>query len=622
MLKMARARLVELAVAGLLAVCLALLKGRYLGIGHDSLLYLGQVLEYLYPESLQHDLFFIYGSQASFTVFPWLVARLAEYVGYGAVFIWLSAIGLGAFWFASWGLVVRLLPGESGFYGLLALLLLPSSYGAWEIFHYAEPFLTGRTFAEPLSLFALMLLVSGRCWVAAIVGLVAVAMHPLQALPAGVVAWLWLAAGDRRWLHALWALAGTVALGALAPQWHFLFDVMDAQWRAQVMLRSAHVFLGNASVGDWYYLLTDMFVVAVAFGYAQGVLRRYLGSVLVASIALVLLSLLLVDALHLAWPARLQLWRVHWLLHWSAMMVLPWLGLVIWSTFSWRRIGLFACVVALGFLPGAAHPLTPGIALLYLAWPRLEHHLGPGIQNMLVLSVMGAAFAHVLGQAISLLPPWQGAMSGFWLGRLAENLMPIWLVPAVVVGIWLWRKGRGKGLLGGVLIIGGGCAFLQWDGRPPIQRDFTDMQPQEPPPFGVEVAPDAQLLWLGEVLPVWSVMKRPSYISSPQMAGIVFSRRTSMEAFRRKEQMHVRDGGGRDCRLVVLPDEPYTRCKPDEAAIRNACGQAGGALAFVVLPYRLRSAPVGTWVPSRRNAGAYHLYACKNLLVQGTGSGE
>ena len=612
-------RLRRLAVV-LLVLSLVLLKGRYLGIWHDSILYLGQVQALLQPEVFRRDLFFAYGGQASFTLLPWMIAGLVEHAGAGAAFIGLSILGVGAFWCASWVLLRTLLPRPHGFHGLLALLLLPSSYGAWEIFRYAEPFLTGRTFAEPLALLALALLVSGRHWAAAAIGLAATAMHPLQALPAAVVSWMWLLAADRRWLHGLWLVVAGLVSGMLLPQWGFLFERMDPQWQAQVMQRSAHVFLSKADVTDWYYLLTDLFIGTVAFGHAQGALRRYLGATLAASVVMLLASLLLADGMRLAWPAGLQLWRVHWLLHWSAMVVLPWLGWELWKGGSWMRVGVFAGVVLLGFLPGAAHPLVPGVALLFLAWPWLERRVGTGVQRALALLVFAVALMHVLDQASMLLPPWQGWVTGSWLAQLVGNLRPVWLVPVVAAGVWVWRTGRGQRLLLALVACGASYALLHWDGRPPSQHDFTDGRNGELP-FGVDVAHDAQVFWLDEVLPTWSVLGRASYVSSPQMAGIVFSRQTSMEAFRRKEQLHVRGGKGRDCRLVVLPDEPHVRCRPDEEALRNACRQAQGELAYFVLPYRLGSVAAGTWKPPREDAGTYHLYACEDLLARAGASG-
>jgi hypothetical protein len=53
---------------------LLLLTHAYSGIRHDSILYFGQALLQLDPSTFSKDLFFEFGSQAQFTVFPQLMA--------------------------------------------------------------------------------------------------------------------------------------------------------------------------------------------------------------------------------------------------------------------------------------------------------------------------------------------------------------------------------------------------------------------------------------------------------------------------------------------------------------------------------------------------------------------
>ena len=54
----------------LLGLALLLLLHRYAGIRHDSILYLGQVQMERHPEALGQDLFFLYGSQSRYSLFP------------------------------------------------------------------------------------------------------------------------------------------------------------------------------------------------------------------------------------------------------------------------------------------------------------------------------------------------------------------------------------------------------------------------------------------------------------------------------------------------------------------------------------------------------------------------
>ena len=604
--------------ASLLAVVLLLLFHPYRGILHDSTIYAGQVLALLDPVPFAHDLFFTYGSQAQFSLFPSVVARLVQILGLGSAFLWLTLAGLLAFVIASWGLLRQLLPESSRFPALLALLLLPASYGAWGILSYAEPFLTGRSFAEPLCLAALAALIGQRRTLAGLLGLAALALHPLQAGPALVIGWLWLAQQDHRWLHLLWLpiLAGAVCFAL--PQLSFLTARMDALWFQQVWDRNLVVFYSHSGIGDWNYLLKDAFVVAVATRHAASPLRRYLISVLAASLLLFGFGLALADGLHLTWLAGVQLWRVHWLLHWTATAILPWLCIHLWrhSTHDKLRLLVFVCAVILGLMPSAAHPMFLITALLYWVWPWLSQRIGLTLQRILAMLCLGIALIYVLPNTLAL-TPW-GAPLGTtrWVDALMQPRLPAaLLLPAVLAVLWLWQRyatTRLHWILLPALFFGALLSGYQWDQRSALQRAFTD-QPHDAQPFGINIAHDAQVLWLGNLLPAWSVLHRPHYIQQQQLSGIVFNRATSIEGYRRKELLHVKDGQGQDCRIVVFPKEPFIACKPDATAVRQACENSQGELTYIVLYYPLNRLAAGIWAPNNGAESTYYLYACRDL---------
>ena len=156
------------------------------------------------------------------------------------------------------------------------------------------------------------------------------------------------------------------------------------------------------------------------------------------------------------------------------------------------------------------------------------------------------------------------------------------------------------------------AAILQWDQRTSINRAFTSAPAK---PFGIDIPRDGQMQWIGGLLPTWDVLHRAHYIDQQQLAGIVFNRGTAAEGFRRKALLHVMDGAGHECRIVTFPLEPHPTCKPDLAAVRNACVRTHGELDYFVLPYRLPVAPLGIWSPLGAGQPGYHLYACRDLLA-------
>jgi len=602
----------------MLATSLLLWFHPYRGIWHDSAVYLGQALALLHPDAFKHDLFFAFGSQAAYTVFPNALAWLIERLDSGPVFLWLALLGLLAFLFASWQLIRKLLPESVRLPGLLALILLPASYGAWGILSYAEPFLTGRSFAEPLVLAGLAALVGGRTWLAGCLCALAIALHPLQAPSIIALAWFWAVQRDRRWLHLLWSVPLALLACLLVPRLHFLVARMDSLWFGQVWQRSLVVFYTHSAPADWFYLLKDVFIAGVAAHHARGILRRYLIAVLAATATLFAAGIVLSDLLHLAWPSALQLWRVHWVLHWSATALLPWICVHLWrqDPAGWPRLLVFASVVVLGLIPAAAHPAVPALALLYLAWPRLEAHVSLPLRQLIGLLSAAIACWHLAPQAWRLLP-WAGPTEMLpWTDAISQPRMPALLaLLAALAAAWAWHRASDRTrmlslpLLGLLLVYAAG----RWDQQSDLQRVFTSTMPNDGP-FGVRILPHEQVLWLGNLLPAWSVLHRPHYIQQQQLSGIVFNRQTSIEGFRRKALMDVTDGKGNDCRIVVFPKDPYAACKPDDTAMRQACARARGQLSWFVLYYPLRAPTRGTWTPGDGTSGTYYLYACQDFI--------
>ena len=91
------------------------------------------------------------------------------------------------------------------------------------------------------------------------------------------------------------------------------------------------------------------------------------------------------------------------------------------------------------------------------------------------------------------------------------------------------------------------------------------------------------------------------------------NRATSIEGYRRKELLHVKDGQGQDCRIVVFPKEPFIACKPDATAVRQACENSQGELTYIVLYYPLNRLAAGIWAPNNGAESTYYLYACREL---------
>ncbi len=607
------------AATAILAALTALLLARpYMGVWHDSTLYLGQVLALLHPESFRHDLFFAYGSQGEYTLFPRLLAPLLAHVSADRAFLWLTLACLCMFLWASHALLSRLLPKPWAYAGLLALALLPKAYSMEKGISYAEPFLTGRSMAEPLLLGGLALLLAGQRWPALLTGLAAAALHPLQALPAFVVAWAWLALGDRRWWHAAWSAVPAVLVSLYWPDLaRHVWLRFDPAWYAELQLRDTVTFYFSSGYVNSFNLLTDVFLLGLVGSFATPATRRFVSAVLVAT-ALLMAACWIANSTWLAWFSALQLWRVAWLAHWTAMATLPWLCLQLWRRdreTARHRLLLFAALLAMGLVPSDAHPLLPAAIALYLALPRLSRWLSLPSLWMISGSIAVLAAWHLL--VMLQIPLFFSSM----LDRPMETHGRAWAMVSlllIVVGLFCvpgWQRlspaRRGLG------VIGIACLFLlaacTWDRRPAPQRQFTQMAPAMPL-FGVRLHPADQVLWPDGLLPTWNLMHAAHYLNLQQIAGGVFNRATSEEGHRRKRLLEVHDRLGKPCPLVVHPRENRTRCQPDEAALLEACRRTAGELDYVVSTLVFHVPPRGSWKIPKSHQNPFHLYACADML--------
>lgn len=606
--------------AALLVCSLILLLRPYQGIWHDSILYLGQALAVLHPEPFGHDIFFAHGSQASYTLFPRGLAWLIERTDLGNTFLWLTLLGMASFLVGSLALVRMLLPAGARLPALLGLVLLPAYYGAWNILSYGEPFLTARTFAEPLVLVGIAAWLNERRLLAVAVLSVAVSLHPLQALPVVAAGWCWLLQGDRRWAHAAWLVPIAVAACLIFFPQSRTMAQLDPVWYSQVVLRNPITLYFTSGPSNWYNLLADAFILSVASRFCAERTRRCLLAVLGATALLATSQLMLVDGLKLAWFTALQPWRVHWLLHWFAMAMLPWACVQLWQQREeggWTRPALFAASVMLGTLPSAAHPLAPGAILLYALWPSVTKRTGRTTQKFISGGVLCIACIHVVQQLQ--LPIRMAALLDY---QTAPSEAGHWLIATMTLGLALpalaWRKLLPHVRVFCLLLTVAACvhAGTQWDQRSDLQRLFTQGQATKHSfAFAGLLRDSDQVLWIGAgPLPSWNLLHRAHYMDQVQMAGLVFNRATAIEGMRRKDRLHVTDGRGQDCRLVVYPFEPYSPCNPDETALRHACEQTLGELTHVVLSYPLSLAARGLWEP-QDSTSRYYLYACDDLVV-------
>ena len=300
------------AAGALLGTCMTLLLRRYLGINHDSVVYLGQALLKRAPAIYGQDLFFVHGgSQDQYTLFPWLASHALDWLDPPTLFLLSALFCLIAFAIAGWYCLKALLPPNQRYWAWLGLICLPTVYGRTVMFSYSEQFFTTRPLAELLCLFAIGLLARSKWFMAAACLALAALFHPLQALAVCVVAWIWAVIRDRRWMHAAWLGVPVLALSfaGVAP-FSKLLQRADAAWLAILQDNNPQLYVTRWTSGDFKILIMDILLL----GYAAWALDRRFGLWCRAALAGVVIgvtaNIILVDTFHLVLPAALQTWRL------------------------------------------------------------------------------------------------------------------------------------------------------------------------------------------------------------------------------------------------------------------------------------------------------------------------
>ncbi|WP_342117886.1 hypothetical protein [Pseudoduganella sp. OTU4001] len=607
----------------LLLVGAWLLSKPWIGLRGDAALYAVQALQLLHPEAYKKDLFFLFGSQSSFTLFSPLYAKAIAALGLERAAILVQVLG-NLLWLAGAAALLRCcLRGYHFWLGLLLLVMLPSDYGPTpQVFMLADGLPTPRLLAEGLSMGALALALRGRwAWGGALL-LLAGLLHPLMAHGALLVGVLYLAWG--RWrLAAALAVAGAAllllaALRGIAP-FHGLLQTMDAAWLDKLAWMAPMVSWDAWHAGEWVgRTLMALTLVLAAAGLADGARTRFFGSVALAAVLGVLASWIGSGLLHNVLLIQVQPWRVLWLMHLAAAVALAWLLAAFWQRGRVFRLLLVALMVAQlnrdtfgGFLaPLAAWGLywqvrRPRPLDLPLRTYRLALGGLAAIGSIWLLQWLDEAvrsYAGPYGSELGL-HIWLALRAGWGAALGAGVLWCLWR--------WSARPQRAARVLAAGLVLAMLLASLLWfTQRAAASRHLSPaMQQAVQQHFGPLVPESAVVYWGNDVRASWFVLGRSNYASSAQVSGAVFNRGTALEGARRLallRQLGMADG-------VREHDDTRRRLQlarlPQAGAAGLAALCADRALDFVVLAEPFGSGVVAQLTDSERDV-TFYLHDC------------
>jgi len=613
--------------SALLFAFLTLFLRPYDGVRHDSILYFGQSLRVLIPSELNKDLFFAYGSQSQYTIFPQIIAKLLEVFQPGIVSMAGLLMAFGLFVVASTVFSAIAVPKKLIVFSVICVLIWPSAYGGFGVFRFQEPYLTGRSFSEPLVIFGLVLLISKKPWLAAAAMTCAAAIHPLQALPGFILWWGWQVSGTRKWvlLPVLCALT-LLVLAVLNPvSVAGLFVRYDQEWLEIISDPNRNVYMLKWPLESWLWLIIDYFILLAALPWLRDRTRRYAKVLLFVSVVCFTSSIIFVDLFQFVWVAGVQPWRIHWILHWSAMIFAPIVVFELYMSGLHTKLVLFVATMlaAAPYGPLASTYAAVFLIPLYCFWENLSKSVGRNYVRMLYAGIALALVGTYLRYLWYLIKiseyGWRDAQ---WANLLLGVSHPMILTPIVLGGIWCWiRYERAKIYLLCGLIACFVLSAVNWDRRTERMR-VIETSPRTDSVFNYPIETGASIFWYGDLLSPWMMLKRSSYWSDLQQAGLLFNRGTAIEARRRALLLEPFLFQAEFCQLMDSLNNKHDSCQIDIDSLRVPCRDSDARLDYLVLPQRLSVAPLGQiflsggpekfgkQVEYGRN---YYLYSCKDF---------
>ncbi len=601
----------------------------YRGVRHDGVLYLGQTLGRLMPDSIGQDLFLAYGSQDRYSIFSSIMAPLVRYLGVGSSQI-VALFAAGAlFIFGCWKMTAGLSSSFLRWCALLSLVVVSHVYGSGGMVAFAEPFLTARVLCEPFVVLALASLLQGRpAWTAVTMTLAAL-IHPLITLPALATGWLYFVLQERRWLWCLAALIIPVVAGAfgIAP-FDALWHRYDSQWLEAVHLANSFVFISNSSLLDWTSTALDAGMLILAARILRGSpLARLIYAALLCAVVSVVLWGVGCDLAHNVLLTQLQFWRALWLTHLLALLVLPVLLLDVWDrghTGRWAACAIAFAVIAVTGNIANGWLCVVGAAIPLMAL-RSRTTLSPGIAKLAAgASVVGILIvtAVMLQKTLHLVDTFVDRFNGISTVQIVIGLTFF----GAVLGFILLRGMGSTGIRRRISTVGllalAASALSSWDQRSEWQRYVENGFQEVSLPFEEAIPPSAKVYWSESMLEVWMLAHRPEYFSNGQAAGLLFNRSTAVEFMARRRLIAPLTAKQEICATVALftggnLNDPDT-CPPGFDDIKALCATLGGPDVLVFRSGSNHSAmgATATWAfapddPTRRRG--YRLYDCRKL---------
>jgi len=553
----------------LLALSVWIFLTPYKGISHDGVLYTAKAFRLLYPEIFNEDIFFKFGFQEGYTIFPYIYAGLMDILGYKTAAFFIAIAGQLLFLFGVVFLAHRLL--EKKLLPLFLILLVTFEQYR-HIFDLFEFYQTSRPFSAGL-VFIFLAAITSHQWLLAVVAIIiAVLLHPLIALSGLIVAVFLLP-----WRY----LIAAMLTGSLCLFFLVIFDIrpfgnllltFDEEWLEIVRLRSPFLFINDFHRMTWrllYFLLTINLIAIIS---SQGYLRRILLANVIATFVTLVFSWLLIDQFHNVLLTQLQPWRIIFLFYAISLVALAFLLSKLFKCSLGRLLIVFLLAIYLhmGFLP-------IWISLLLVpVWYVYRDKTPPA---KILWAIAWLVLALVLFQFFSDVKSSYRIGSNLWRGDSLNTILYLFdrwhvliLVVLLVLYVLVEKVHNNAVILGFLTIIALGILLASVQRANDRYVSPNDLTVDSIRQLQQIIPDDAEILWSNNLENAWYDLNRRFYVSRPQAASVVFNRDYAMKV--KERSLPVFNAGFVEGQLDAFGRWGKTvKNKPDYSSIVGLCAK-------------------------------------------------
>lgn len=521
-------------VFAILTIAFWLVAHPYGGIWHDSIVYTVQALNVLYPDIYQGDVFFKYGSQTNYTIFPFAHAQLISLIGVDDSAFLLTIIGQVLFFAGSISLARHFLtPGQT-----LLFLIFFTTLPVYDnpVLYIFEVFATSRGISAGLSLLFLLYFLKNRVFTASLLIITALLLHPLIPLGVITIAVLLQRAKVILILISLGMIFLAIGYVLAIPPFSNPWLTLDTQWRELVVEHAPFLFIELWSSHDLNLLAFELFTILSARAYCTNRFRSLFSAMLLATAICLAVSLagsLLSNALLI----QLQTWRILLFVHVFSAMALAWLISVAWNKEHGKIVVLLYCanllsLNALGGLPASA------IHLFWVWSLRRNPSLPPVLLKGAYVILAQGILWYLLNT--SLTDPQTVAYSADFVFansiRYCLTESPLYITALLIALLQYSRHSQqaASRYLGIALAVVAPFSVYYFDQR---FRNETWVSGNAEPYITLrkEIPESATVYCEAGLQTGWFLIRRQHYMSTYQSSGIVFNRKTAIETTRRAD---------------------------------------------------------------------------------------